>query len=130
MHVEVLLDTTEEGEKLAPLCVDREVSLYRTDLRIRVWGVQASGVKVSGFIYRVSPELRMIGIETVVYHHLEKKTTSASRIGVFTRGTHMAWGVVVLTAVSCQSSRHYPNGALIISFVFSSQASRIQLCHS
>ncbi|CAE7244383.1 mkkA [Symbiodinium sp. KB8] len=26
---EVLLDTTEEGEKRAPLCVDREVSLYR-----------------------------------------------------------------------------------------------------
>ncbi|CAE7197013.1 mkkA, partial [Symbiodinium sp. CCMP2456] len=37
---EVLLDTTEEGEKRAPLCVDREVSLYRTDLPIRVWGVQ------------------------------------------------------------------------------------------
>ncbi|OLP84542.1 Mitogen-activated protein kinase kinase kinase A [Symbiodinium microadriaticum] len=29
---EVLLDTTEEGEKRAPLCVDREVSLYRNQL--------------------------------------------------------------------------------------------------
>eukprot|EP00439_Symbiodinium_sp_Y106_P010343 s1596_g1.t1 len=37
---EVLLDTTEEGEKRAPLCVDREVSLYRTDLLGMVWEVR------------------------------------------------------------------------------------------
>ena len=70
------MDTTEEGEKRAPLCVDREVSLYRTDLLGMVWEVRVERFQALLSFrneFGVSPKLRITGIETVVFHRLEKR---------------------------------------------------------
>ncbi|CAE7204167.1 unnamed protein product [Symbiodinium sp. CCMP2592] len=67
---EVLLDTTEEGEKRAPLCVDREVSLYRTDLRIRLPRMSTShlvsiGLAIAWFVERHRPGPPLLALEEI-----------------------------------------------------------------